>query len=129
MDLESRKAYMDAISERYHKASKESKTRILNELCEVCGYNRKYAIWKINYWRVNQGEPQPSKRRRRQKTYPEEVMKIVEKVWASADYPWSVRLKEILRLWLPWIRERFGLPPAQENKLLSVSPSTIDRSL
>jgi hypothetical protein len=41
MELESRKAYMDAISDGYHKASKESKTRILNELCEVCGYNRK----------------------------------------------------------------------------------------
>jgi len=129
MDLESRKAYMDAISERYHKVSKESKTRILNEVCEVCGYNRKYAIWKINRWRVNQGEPLPRKRRRRQKTYPGEVMKIVEKVWAAADYPWSARLKEILRLWLPWIRDRFGLQPAQEKKLLGISPSTIDRSL
>lgn len=49
MDLKSRKPYMDAISERYHKAPRESKTRILNELCEVCGFNRKYAIWKINH--------------------------------------------------------------------------------
>ncbi len=31
MDLKNRKAYMDAIFERYHKARKESKTRILNE--------------------------------------------------------------------------------------------------
>jgi hypothetical protein len=129
MDLKSRKAYMDAISERYHKAPRESKTRILNELCEVCGFNRKYAIWKINHWRASQGEPKPRQRRRRKKTYPAEVMKIVEKVWEKADYPWSVRLKEILRLWLPWIRERFGLEAAQEKKLLAISPSTIDRSL
>jgi hypothetical protein len=129
MDLKSRKAYMDAIFERYRKAAKESKTRILNELCEVSGYNRKYAISKINHWRASQGEPAPRQRRRRQKTYPAEVMKIVEKVWARADYPWSVRLKEILRLWLPWIRERFDPTAAQEKKLLAVSPSTIDRSL
>lgn len=129
MDLKNRKAYMDAIFERYHKAAKESKTRILNELCEVCGYSRKYAISKINHWRASQEEPPPRKRRRRQKIYPAEVMRIVEKVWAVAGYPWSVRLKEILRLWLPSIRERFGLTPAQEKKLLSVSPSTIDRSL
>ncbi|MGB8952010.1 MAG: hypothetical protein WCC06_05010 [Candidatus Aminicenantales bacterium] len=129
MDLKSRKAYMDAISERYHKASKESKTRILSELCEVCGYNRKYAIWKINHWRASQGEALPRKRRRRKKTYLGEVMKIVEKVWEKADYPWSVRLKEILRLWLPWIRERFDVTSAQEKKLLAISPSTIDRHL
>jgi hypothetical protein len=128
MDLKNRKAYMDAISERYHKAPQPSKTRILNELCEVCGYNRKYAIWKINHWRASQGEKKP-RPRQRQKIYPAEVMKILEKVWMAADYPWSVRLKEILRLWLPWIRARFSLTEAQEKKLLTVSPSTIDRSL
>lgn len=128
MDLKNRKVYMDAISERYHKAPQPSKTRILNELCEVCGYNRKYAIWKINHWRASQGDKKP-RPRRRQKTYPAEVMKIVERVWMAADYPWSVRLKEVLRLWLPWIRARYSLTEAQEKKLLAVSPSTIDRSL
>lgn len=47
---------MDAISERYHKAPDQSKTCILNELCEVCGFNGKCAIWKINHWRASQGE-------------------------------------------------------------------------
>jgi hypothetical protein len=56
-------------------------------------------------------------------------MRIVEKVWAKAGYPWSVRLKEILRLWLPWIQGRFGLTETQQAKLLVISPSTIDRSL
>jgi hypothetical protein len=56
-------------------------------------------------------------------------MKILEKVWMAADYPWSVRLKEILRLWLPWIRARYSLTEAQEKKLLAVSPSTINRTL
>jgi hypothetical protein len=54
---------MDAISERYRKAPHPFKTRILNELCEVCVYNRKYAIWKINHWRANQAEKKPRQRR------------------------------------------------------------------
>lgn len=129
MELKSRKAYMEAIYERYHKCPKQSKSRILNEVCEVCGYHRKYAIRRISQWRANQGQAQPRKRRRRGKLYPPEVMRIIEKVWETAGYPWSVRLKEILRLWLPWIRRRFGLREAQEAKLLAVSPSTIDRTL
>jgi hypothetical protein len=128
MEFKSRKAYMDAIYERYHKCPKQSKTRILNEVCEVCSYHRKYAIRRISQWRANQGQPPPRKRRRRGKTYPPEVMRIIEKVWEAAGYPWSVRLKEILRLWLPWIRRRFGLREAQEKMLLAVSPSTIDRA-
>ncbi|MGB7295624.1 MAG: hypothetical protein WBC70_08550 [Candidatus Aminicenantales bacterium] len=129
MKLKSRKAYMDAIYERYHKCPKQSRTRILNEICEVCGYHRKYALWSINQWRANQGQPPPRKRRRRGKLYPPEVMSIIEKVWEAAGYPWSVRLKEILRLWLPWIRRRIGLGEARETKLLIISPSTIDRAL
>jgi len=129
MEFKSRKAYMDAIYERYHKCPKQSKTRILNEVCEVCSYHRKYAIRRISQWRANQGQAAPRKRRRRGKIYPPEVMRIIEKVWEVAGYPWSVRLKEILRLWLPWIRRRFGLREAQEKMLLAVSPSTIDRAL
>lgn len=30
---------MDAISERYHKVPKKSKTRLLDELYELCGYH------------------------------------------------------------------------------------------
>jgi transposase InsO family protein len=129
MELKSRKAYMDAIYERYHKVPKQSKTRILNEVCEVCGYHRKYAIWRISQWRAREGQPASRKRRRRGKLYPPEVLRIVEKVWEVAGYPWSVRLKEILRLWLPWIRRQFRLAEAQESKLLVISPSTIDRTL
>jgi hypothetical protein len=99
MELKSRRVYMEAITERYHKCPKEAKTRILNEVSEVCGYHRKYAIWKISQWRANQGQPPPRKRRQRGKLYPPEVMRIVEKVWEAAGYPWSVRLKAILGLW------------------------------
>ncbi len=50
-------------------------------------------------------------------------------MWGAAGYPWSVRLKEILRLWRPWIRQRFHLTPEQEEQLRTISPSTMDRAL
>ncbi|MGB6338671.1 MAG: hypothetical protein WBF32_02760 [Candidatus Aminicenantaceae bacterium] len=48
MRLKLRMKYCETVYRRYHNASKESKRRILDELCQVCGYNRKYAIWKLN---------------------------------------------------------------------------------
>jgi hypothetical protein len=67
--------------------------------------------------------------RRREKTYGREVLAVVEKVWAEAGYPWSVRLKAILLLWLPAIRKRYKLTRVLEAQLLAISPRTIDRAL
>ena len=56
-----------AIYQRYHKASLSMKTQILEEFCHVCGYNRKYAITKLNG-----PTPQfksPAKHQRRSLTY------------------------------------------------------------
>ncbi len=44
MPIEARREYLKAIIERYQKASRKQKSVILTEFCEVCGYNRKYAI-------------------------------------------------------------------------------------
>lgn len=128
MLLEHRMKYMETIYKRYRKASKGSKGKILDELCQVCGYSRKYAIWKLS--RLPESDkPKSSQRRRRSRRYGLDVTKILEDVWERANYPWSLRLKEILRLWLPWIRKRYRTTPEMEEKLLSISPSTIDRAL
>ncbi len=128
MRMELRMKYCETVYERYHKASKESKARILDELCKVCGYNRKYAITKLNSLREKK-KSQVHQRRKRKKLYGHEVLSIVEKVWKVANYPWSVRLKEILRLWMPWIKRRYRVTHQVEKKLLSISASTIDRHL
>src|SRR5207245_2478882 len=44
-------------------------------------------------------------------------------------YPWSLRLKALLPLWLPWARRRLRLRPAVERQLLAISPRQIDRRL
>src|SRR2546426_5018447 len=42
---------------------------------------------------------------------------------------WSVRLKALLPIWMPWKRKRFRLSAATERQLLSISPRQIDRRL
>jgi hypothetical protein len=44
MSQKSKWDYLKAIYFRYQKASKPLRARILDEFCQVCGYNRKYAI-------------------------------------------------------------------------------------
>jgi hypothetical protein len=128
MDLYSRRSLMDATWERYRKSSKRAKTRMLDELCAATGYHRKYAIGRLR--RLEACRPaKPVVRRKRERLYGREVMSVVEKIWEEAGYPWSVRLKAIIRLWRPWIRKRYRLTSAQEALLLRVSPRTIDRAL
>jgi len=126
MRLEFRMQYLETIYERYLKASKEFKGRILDELCKVCGYNRKYAIWKMG--RLGERD-KPRARRVRQRVYDLEVLRVIEKVWEAANYPWSVRLREILRLWLPSMKKRFRITAEVESKLVRISASTLDRAL
>jgi len=128
MRLELRMKYLERIYKRYRKASKGSKVKILDGLCQVCGYNRKYAIWKLKRVTLEE-EPRVRKRRRRPRQYDYRVAEVVEEVWRKANYTWSLRLKEILRLWLPWIRVKYQISKDIEAKLLSISASTTDRLL
>jgi hypothetical protein len=67
--------------------------------------------------------------RTRKRHYTKDVLAVIEKIWEEADYPWSVRLKAILKLWMPWIRRRYALTSLQETKILNIGARTIDRYL
>lgn len=127
MKRRSKWEYMKAIFDRYHKASRAIKRIILDEFCKVCGYHRKHAIRKL---RESSFDEKPNgQRRKRKPIYGPDVISILQKVWETADYPWSSRLKEILRLWMPWIHKRFCLTIEQKRQLLRISPRTIDYRL
>ena len=119
--------YLRAIYERYRKAGREGKQVILDEFCANTGYHRKYAIRLLN-------GPRPEKRRggrerRRGLSYSQETLALLTAVWEAVGYPWSVRLKALLPLWMPWIRKRFRVPPEVERQLLRISPRQMDRRL
>ena len=60
--------------------------------------------------------------RTRDVRYEQATIDALQKIWAAARYPWSVRLKALLPLWLPWARRRLRLRPAVEQQLLRISP-------
>jgi transposase InsO family protein len=118
--------YLRAIYERYQKAGRKSKKVILSEFCANTGYHRKYAIRLLNGPRPEKNRRPP---RRRGVSYPQETVAVLTSVWEAAGYPWSVRLKALLPVWLPWIRKRFRLRPEIEKQLLRISARQIDRRL
>ncbi len=118
--------YLNAIHARYRQTSRAEKQRILDEFCQVTGYHRKAALRLLN------GPPpgrRPPPRRRRGPTYGTRVIQVLAAIWTAAGYPWSVRLKALLPLWLPWARPRFRLTPPLEEHLLALSPRQMDRRL
>ena len=119
--------YFRVVYERYHQSGRDGKKLILDEFCRNTGYNRKYAIRRLN-------GPPPGKepkrvRPARRPSYGHQVLMILAAIWEAAGYPWSVRLKALLPEWLPWIRKRYRLTPAQEEQLLRISARQIDRRL
>jgi len=126
MSRKSKWEYFKAIYHRYHQATKVVRQQILNEFCQVCGYHRKYAIRLLNGPPPQKNKPRS---RRRPTLYGPQVISLLEAIWQAAGYPWSVRLKALLPLWLPRARKHWALTPALERQLLSISPATIDRRL
>ena len=118
--------YLQAIYARYQRASRVEKSRILDECCQVCGYHRKSALRLLN----GPTPTQPHRWRRRRPTrYSAQALSILTQVWEAAGYPWSVRLKALVPLWRPWIRQRFSVTPPVERQLLAISARQIDRRL
>jgi hypothetical protein len=99
------------------KAGRKAKKVILDEFCENTGYNRKYAI------RLLSGSPPekrpPRRERRHGLSYSQQTLSVLAAVWEAAGYPWSVRLKALLPLWMPWIRKRYDVQPEIEKQLLT----------
>lgn len=122
---QARMEYINAIQKRYHRATKHEKSEILKEFCRVCRYNRKYAIRLLN-------GPAPTKtviRRRRPFRYGAVVIEAAEAIWKFAGFPCGPRLKETIRLWMPFARRRLLISPEVERQLLSISARQLDQRL
>jgi hypothetical protein len=120
-----KREYVQAIYQRYRHARRPEKRRILDEFCQVVGYHRKHAIRLLNGPAPGAAKPP----RRRAATYGPAVITALRTIWEAAGYPWSLRLKALLPVWLPWARRRLPLAPAVERQLLAISPRQMDRRL
>ena len=109
--------------ERYELAERTAKGPLLDEVCEMTGYHRKAVIVELRRpaW--------PRHRRRGGPRRTAEVVAILRAIRTAAGYPWSVRLKALLPLWLPWARRHVRLTEAVEAQVRRISPRQIDRCL
>jgi hypothetical protein len=126
MSAPARWEYLRAIHARYRQAPRQDRGAILDEFCTNTGYHRKYALRLLN------GPPpggERPRRRRRPARYSPAVIQALTAIWEAAGYPWSVRLKALLPLWLPWARRRLGLSATVCQQLRAISPRQIDRRL
>ena len=125
MSPTSKREYLRAIAQRYRAATRPIKQQLLTEVCAMTGYHRKAAIRVLNRPPAVSSRP----RRRRPLTYGHQIIGVLAAIWDAAGSPWSVRLKALLPLWLPWAKRRFAIPPKVERQVLAISPRTIDRRL
>lgn len=129
MDHKFRMKYLEQIIHRYHKLDKFGKNKILNEAVKICGYNRKYLIHLLNSSFTGEKAKGIIKGRGRKKEYKGYVADIIKEIWIDAKYPWSIRLKEMIRVWMPWIKQKYDIDKKSEILLLKASPSTLERIL
>jgi transposase InsO family protein len=129
MSHRSRWEYFRAIYGRYRQADRELKQVILDEFCANTRYHRKYAIRLLNGPPPGRLKPQRVRRRSRRPSYGTAALSVLQAVWEAAGYPWSVRLKALLPLWMPWVKKRFGVSAEVQRQLLAISARQVDRRL
>ena len=127
MSLGSKKELTEAIRNRYLKANKAGKGRILDEFIAATGYHRKYAIRLLRHGR----KPKSLKKKGRKKKYQGEVIQVLIVIWEICGRICSKRLQPFLPE-LVSVLERFHeieLSDETKTLLFSMSSATIDRCL
>ena len=121
------KEYIEAVRERYLKASRGEKGQILDEAVMVTGYHRKAAVRLLRGSRNNRAVD----RRGRARKYGTEVVAALKVAWEASDRMCSRRLQPFLPE-LAEALERHGELTVSEgvrDQLCQMSASTIDRTL
>lgn len=119
--------YVQRVYERYHKASRAAKSRLLDEICKVCRWHRKHAL---RVFGSPPKDPQASRRRlSRPPKYGHHAIAILADIWKASGHLCGQRLKAALPLWLPWACKRYALPSHLEQQLRTISARQIDRRL
>lgn len=126
MSCETRIEYIAVQKRRYRRAEKAYKTRLLDEVCTVCGYERKHAIKMLN----GSLKPSRGKRGRKGEYDSPALRKALKTLWLRSDQLCGKRLKPAMPHWLKHYEKHYGPLSAEcREKLLKISPASIDRVL
>jgi hypothetical protein len=144
LQMGERKALTREVAGRYRAASKKEKSAILDEFVKNTGYNRKYALRVLNRKTVpavlvvvngKTVKLKPAKRKRKvragKKIYTDDVIASLRLIWNFFWNKCGKILAPLLRQQMPFIADwaAFGITPEIRQKLVTISPATIDRAL
>jgi hypothetical protein len=126
----SRHDLVRALAPRYAHAGKGEKGQILDQVCEVTGYTRKYVLMLLKH---PPPEAPPVKRtRRRSPSYGSAEVELLQLCWLMTDGICAKRLApflpELLRRLRRWYALR-GVPTEVQARVAGLSAATIDRAL
>jgi hypothetical protein len=125
MSKKTTEEYLEKMRSRYQGRGREGRSRLLDELCEVCGYDRKHAIKVMRPGGYRRGAPRG--RPGRGKVYGAAELAVIKPIWLAANQPCGKLLKGLLPLWLPHVEEE--IDDAVRGRVLTASASTLDRLL
>jgi len=138
MSLKARRELLAVTAPRYQMSTKKQKQHILDEFIAATGYHRKYAIPLLKHYQETKEASNPTRssapgrrKRGRRPIYTDEVKQALIIAWEAACRICSKRLVPFLPVLVP-VLEKHGylnLSPAVRQKLLQVSPATVDRLL
>jgi hypothetical protein len=128
MSQKSKEEVLKKMRWRYAGRGREGRSRLLDEFCELCGYERKYAIKLLSSMRRPSGHA--GKRGGSEAKYGEAEGKVLKAIWLGAEQPCKIRLKAAVGIWLPHYElERGPLECESREKLLRMSATTMERLL
>ena len=127
MSNSAKKEYLVEIRKRYFTATKAEKALILDELCAVCRFNRKYAIRLISKKQTTHNK----KKGRPRKYKSQAILDFLKDLWVLTNLACAERLKAAIPLWLSYyhLHSSNHLSEKDVRLLLEISPSTIKRLL
>ena len=150
ISLKERKAVVKEEAAIYHKATKKEKGKILDEFIRLTGYSRCYASYVLRLYGkkvvvdskdgkrtvfigddLYRGKGMKICKRKRERIYDEKVVNALVYLWKASDYLCGKRLHIYLEEVIPVLEKFNELPVGEETKekLMSISPATIDRLL
>lgn len=116
--------YIGAKRRAYTLADRAKRTRILDEVCETTGYERKYAN------RLLTGSRKFRERKGRGRTYGDDVAEVLKQVWREAGCPCLPYFKAEVGRWAEeYATQVAHIRPEIRDKLLAMSDRTMSRLL
>jgi len=119
--------YAEALRERYFRAWKKEKGKMLDEFIRVTGMHRKAAIRLLH----RSGRARTVRRPGRPRRYGTEVTEVLRVIWEASDRLCSRRLQPFLPEMVKVLRQHGEqqIDTALEAQIGQISASTIDRRL